>query len=177
FVQAEDGIRDRTVTGVQTCALPISWGRAQRGTGKSRVYMYVYSHVHPYAPGITFSDLDPATAGAYHSSEIPFFLETLDALNLLRTTRAWRAEDRRLSDEMSDCIVKFAWSGDPATAQVPWPAYEPTDERIVEFGDSIRVTTLDTARMNFMSSAQDRKSTRLNSSHRKNSYAVLCSKK
>src|SRR6266516_2026622 len=24
FVQAEDGIRDRTVTGVQTCALPIS---------------------------------------------------------------------------------------------------------------------------------------------------------
>src|SRR5207248_6644094 len=26
--QAEDGIRDRTVTGVQTCALPISWARA-----------------------------------------------------------------------------------------------------------------------------------------------------
>src|SRR5207248_8103220 len=29
FFQAEDGIRDRTVTGVQTCALPIfrsSWG-------------------------------------------------------------------------------------------------------------------------------------------------------
>src|SRR5207248_8205658 len=26
FFQAEDGIRDRTVTGVQTCALPISSG-------------------------------------------------------------------------------------------------------------------------------------------------------
>src|SRR5207248_3605161 len=26
FFQAEDGIRDRTVTGVQTCALPISKG-------------------------------------------------------------------------------------------------------------------------------------------------------
>src|SRR5256886_10273871 len=25
FFQAEDGIRDLTVTGVQTCALPISW--------------------------------------------------------------------------------------------------------------------------------------------------------
>ena len=25
FFQAEDGIRDRLVTGVQTCALPISW--------------------------------------------------------------------------------------------------------------------------------------------------------
>src|SRR5689334_1051454 len=27
FFQAEDGIRDGTVTGVQTCALPISWER------------------------------------------------------------------------------------------------------------------------------------------------------
>src|SRR2546430_704811 len=32
FCQAEDGIRDLTVTGVQTCALPISWRRnLQRG--------------------------------------------------------------------------------------------------------------------------------------------------
>src|SRR5690348_807930 len=28
FFQAEDGIRDGRVTGVQTCALPISWKRA-----------------------------------------------------------------------------------------------------------------------------------------------------
>src|SRR2546430_5582825 len=28
FFQAEDGIRDLTVTGVQTCALPILWHRA-----------------------------------------------------------------------------------------------------------------------------------------------------
>src|SRR5207248_6633897 len=30
FFQAEDGIRDRTVTGVQTCALPISAAPAPR---------------------------------------------------------------------------------------------------------------------------------------------------
>src|SRR5207245_3726247 len=30
FFQAEDGIRDATVTGVQTCALPISGGRRVR---------------------------------------------------------------------------------------------------------------------------------------------------
>src|SRR5688572_32809809 len=29
FFQAEDGIRDLTVTGVQTCALPISRGRSR----------------------------------------------------------------------------------------------------------------------------------------------------
>src|SRR5260221_3776089 len=28
FFQAEDGIRDHCVTGVQTCALPISWMKA-----------------------------------------------------------------------------------------------------------------------------------------------------
>src|SRR6266568_7947491 len=38
FFQAEDGIRDGTVTGVQTCALPISWRnvvclRSLRGSG------------------------------------------------------------------------------------------------------------------------------------------------
>src|SRR5437867_11938656 len=32
FFQAEDGIRDRTVTGVQTCALPISNGRTDLGS-------------------------------------------------------------------------------------------------------------------------------------------------
>src|SRR2546430_12808902 len=38
FFQAEDGIRDLTVTGVQTCALPISfhWRRARRHERSSR---------------------------------------------------------------------------------------------------------------------------------------------
>src|SRR5207249_6827808 len=36
FFQAEDGIRDRNVTGVQTCALPI-WGRHTRLGGVSDV--------------------------------------------------------------------------------------------------------------------------------------------
>src|SRR2546427_6868980 len=36
FFQAEDGIRDLTVTGVQTCALPISLGLiGESGCGKS----------------------------------------------------------------------------------------------------------------------------------------------
>src|ERR1022692_5121216 len=31
FFQAEDGIRDYKVTGVQTCALPISWSGGRKG--------------------------------------------------------------------------------------------------------------------------------------------------
>src|SRR5437867_12939736 len=36
FFQAEDGIRDRTVTGVQTCALPISAGGTCSSQGSVR---------------------------------------------------------------------------------------------------------------------------------------------
>src|SRR2546430_11772848 len=34
FFQAEDGIRDLTVTGVQTCALPISFARSPRANAR-----------------------------------------------------------------------------------------------------------------------------------------------
>src|SRR5690625_6841188 len=34
FFQAEDGIRDGHVTGVQTCALPISFGGGRLGSGQ-----------------------------------------------------------------------------------------------------------------------------------------------
>ena len=37
FFQAEDGIRDYKVTGVQTCALPI-------------LLIFLYSHVHEFWP-------------------------------------------------------------------------------------------------------------------------------
>src|SRR5205085_9487587 len=36
FFQAEDGIRDLTVTGVQTCALPISERGSRRSSGRVR---------------------------------------------------------------------------------------------------------------------------------------------
>src|SRR5687768_18615765 len=40
FFQAEDGIRDVAVTGVQTCALPISNGVPERGWGvEGRVHL------------------------------------------------------------------------------------------------------------------------------------------
>src|SRR5258708_21723143 len=43
FFQAEDGIRDDLVTGVQTCALPISSSRLPTLTG-SREEAFCYTH-------------------------------------------------------------------------------------------------------------------------------------
>ncbi len=61
-------------------------------------YVYMYSHPHSYEPGVAIADLNPATAGAYHTSEVPFFLLTQDVYNRIRRTRAWTEYDRALRE-------------------------------------------------------------------------------
>src|SRR5437868_7669075 len=59
FFQAEDGIRDRNVTGVQTCALPISW-----------VYPFL-TKIWAYSIA-TYGDLGPERAFAiFHQAKYP----------------------------------------------------------------------------------------------------------
>src|SRR5438309_11159461 len=53
FFQAEDGIRDGTVTGVQTCALPIwaPWARLLRVSGTMSDSSYSSTAPNPLHPG------------------------------------------------------------------------------------------------------------------------------
>src|SRR5258708_24948977 len=44
FFQAEDGIRDDLVTGVQTCALPISKSRRSTWVNDTIYWFFVYSY-------------------------------------------------------------------------------------------------------------------------------------
>src|SRR5256885_13867235 len=87
FFQAEDGIRDYKVTGVQTCALPIYSGRGRRtaggrigmSTSASRpLYAYVGSRTtrerDARGEGITVYRVDEATGGLQH-------LQTVDGLS------------------------------------------------------------------------------------------------
>ena len=46
FFQAEDGIRDRDVTGVQTCALPISQADQQPGSHDNCAFEPAYYRFH-----------------------------------------------------------------------------------------------------------------------------------
>src|SRR5207248_8425341 len=56
--QAEDGIRDRTVTGVQTCALPIfsefrqhsSWPRISIFHRRFRTQLFAHPILHSFRP-------------------------------------------------------------------------------------------------------------------------------
>src|SRR5437868_9928472 len=82
FFQAEDGIRDRNVTGVQTCALPIS-----RVVGKHTLVLADDASAHQACPGLD--------AGArYRASAI----EHTDDHAVTRC-RFERSEERRVGKE------------------------------------------------------------------------------
>ena len=117
-----------------------SWARAQAEFSESPAYAYFFVRRQPYAPGITFIDHDPATAGAYHSGEIPYFLRTRDSLNLFRKTRVWEDVDAALEDDMASLLVSFARDGKPKSARVPsWPKFTAARPRVVSLGPKIEI--------------------------------------
>ena len=117
-----------------------SWARAQAELSTSPAYAYFFVRRQPYALGITFVDHDPATAGAYHSGEIPYFLRTRDSLNLFRKTRNWEDVDAALEDDMAALLVSFARDGKPKSARVPsWPEFTAKRPRVVSLGAEIEI--------------------------------------
>ncbi|MDG5489667.1 carboxylesterase family protein [Sphingomonas sp. BGYR3] len=112
------------------------WAAAQAANGRSPAYAYFFTRTHPYTPGVTFADHDPATVGAYHTGDVPYWLGTLDSLNRFRTTRNWTAADRALSDAMMDAVVRFAATGNPGPA---WPAFDPARPRMMQLDLERRV--------------------------------------
>jgi para-nitrobenzyl esterase len=127
-----------------------SWARMQAMTGKQPSYLFMVTRVQPFTPGGKFSDFDPATAGAYHMGDVPYFLGTYDAFNLFRVTRNWTDLDRSLSDKMQDVIVAFARTGRPNTPSVRFVRYDPKNEQRTLFGDTISIEKLNSRGMDFL---------------------------
>ncbi len=113
-----------------------TWAEASARHGSAPVYGYFFTRRQPYAAGITFSDHDPATAGAYHTGEVPYFLRTLESLNRFRQTRDWSAADGALSDLMSGAIIRFAQQGNPGA---PWPVFAARRPRVMQLDLESRV--------------------------------------
>jgi para-nitrobenzyl esterase len=128
-----------------------AWARAQSATGKAPVYVYLFSRIHPYASGVTFSDHDPGTVGAYHTGDVPYWLDTLDALNIFRITRDWTEADRALAEYMSNTIVSFATTGNPNRAgSNDWPVYRAKREQVRELDlQSRTIAWPDSAKIDF----------------------------
>jgi para-nitrobenzyl esterase len=108
------------------------------------------SRVQPFTPGVAFSDFDPATAGAYHMGDLPYWLGTYEAFNLFRTTRNWTAWDRELSNTMQNVIIAFAKTGNPSVRGADFTPYAGDHETRVDFGDSIKTEPLNTKGMDFL---------------------------
>lgn len=134
--RAQARLADRDATVVAGMA---KWAEMQSRFGKSAVYTYKFSRPHSYVPGITFSDLDPVTAGAYHTSEVPFWFGTLESLNTFRATRQWTVADRQMSDAMLAALIGFARTGSPATMDLPFPRFDCADPLLLDMGATVGV--------------------------------------
>jgi para-nitrobenzyl esterase len=96
------------------------WLEAHRKTGESPVYRY---HFELAAPPSKFH---PGSY-AFHSDDIEYVFGTLDT----RPGAVWRAEDRKLSDQIMDYWTNFAKNGDPNGRGLPeWPKYGEGDPMI-----------------------------------------------
>jgi para-nitrobenzyl esterase len=117
-----------------------NWARAQAKYSRAPAYAYFFTRRQPYAPGITFIDHDPATAGAYHSAEIPYFLKTRESLNLFRETRTWEDVDVALEEDMTSLLLTFARDGEPRSKRLPhWPVFDAAHPRVVSLGVEVQV--------------------------------------
>ena len=119
---------------------------AHAASGKAPIYMYMFSRVHPFNPAAPVFD---SPQGAYHTSDVPYWFQTQDALNMFRPTRIWGPQDRALSARMMDSMLAFARNGNPATPATPWPAWRPGDEQYVDFGDQVEVARENAVQLDF----------------------------
>src|SRR5690606_40699927 len=87
FFQAEDGIRDFHVTGVQTCALPISFHDGELGLPDTQ------PHPGP-APVISIGTQGPSVPLGDSSENSAPTSQTADLLDALRRRRGERSEER-----------------------------------------------------------------------------------
>lgn len=134
--EAIANVREADRDGTMVMAMS-AWATAQTRNGSAPVYTYQFSRPHSYVLGVRFPDLDPETAGAYHTSEVPFWLGTLDSFNAYRSTRAWTAKDRAFSTMMLRSLVAFARTGKPHTNELHFPQYDPANPKLLELGGTV----------------------------------------
>jgi len=100
------------------------WARSQLAHGSAAVFSYEFAQPHRYPDGVVIAGHDVQNAGAYHTSDVPFWLGTLESFNKFRPTRAWQDEDRALSLAMQSALVSFARTGVPDTNALHWPRFD-----------------------------------------------------
>src|SRR2546430_500300 len=86
FFQAEDGIRDLTVTGVQTCALPIFV-----------LIVFFSSRISPRTSTVIFLERSPMATAVVTSAMLRTWPVRFEAMELTDSVK--RSEERRVGEE------------------------------------------------------------------------------
>jgi len=111
-----------------------NWALAQTKTGKSKAYVYYFTH-EPPIPGGNPPPSPVVTArqqGATHGAEAQYVFE-----NLLGN-RPWMDLDHQLADTLSSYWVNFAANGNPNGKGLPvWPAFNEKENQRLVLGDKI----------------------------------------
>lgn len=108
--------RDRVMIG------PARWVAAQASAGQ-RAWLYHFSYVG--------SRFRPAITTAAHAAEIQYVWEYWGRRTPMSVVSE---EDRAMAKLMHACWVAFAKAGAPACGPNAWPAYDPRDDQLMEFG-------------------------------------------
>jgi para-nitrobenzyl esterase len=105
-----------------------TWARMQTERGKSKAYLYYFTHVPPGEPDY----------GAFHSAEFGYALHTLHLWD-----RPFADVDFKLEEIMSSYWVNFAITGNPNGEGLPeWPAFNNENPEVIELGDVVKKAPL-----------------------------------
>jgi para-nitrobenzyl esterase len=98
------------------------WASERAKTEKTKTFIYLWDHTLP-GP-------NAARYGAFHTSEVPYVMNTL-----YTSDRPFTDADRKIAEVMSSYWVNFAAHGDPNGKGLPdWPAVGDRPE-VMEVGD------------------------------------------
>jgi para-nitrobenzyl esterase len=125
-------------------------GINQAANNKSPIFISMFDRKHAYSQGLYVADQDPARVGAYHNADMSFWLDALDAFNLVRHTRDWTGADRREAEIMSDALIAFAARHDPSTPALRWTAWSVGNDAFMRFAAENRMEPFNTAGMQWL---------------------------
>lgn len=139
--------RYATMAGLETSSRQCALAMSKLGVSG---YVDEFTRKHPYTPGVKIADQNIETIGAYHTADMPYWLNTLDKYNMLRPTRAWTPADRVLSERMLGALIAMAETGSPSTPALAWPATTTKTEVKMTFDVPALVEPLDAKRLDWL---------------------------
>jgi para-nitrobenzyl esterase len=99
------------------------WSQERAKTSKTKAYTYLWDHALPGPDAVRY--------GAFHTSEVPYVLNTL-----YMSTRPFTEADRKIAEMISSYWANFAATGDPNGKGLPQWAPVGDKPEVMEVGDS-----------------------------------------